>query len=60
MKRNITCPSGCSHLEPAATKASPAAFSIISMEIRIKMMFFLVSTPINPNINSMAATINTD
>ena len=58
IKRNITWPSGCPHRLPAATNASPAAFNITSIEIRIKIRFFRVSTPINPSTNNTAATID--
>ncbi len=57
MKMNMICPSGCPHFEPAAMKASPAAFSMISMDRRMKIMLRLASTPARPIAKSRAAKI---
>src|SRR5688572_6770625 len=60
MKINITCPSACIHFEPATMKANPAAFSIISTEISMKIMLRLTSTLIRPSINNIPANNNPD
>src|SRR5262245_28167502 len=58
MKRYITCPSACAHLAPAATKASPVAFNIISSDINMKTMLRRTSTPISPSAKSIPANNN--
>src|SRR5262249_22439719 len=47
-KKNITCPSAWPQRAPATTRASPAAFSMISIEIRTKTTSRRASTPTRP------------
>src|ERR1700690_832023 len=58
IKMNMTCPSACPHFEPAEMKASPAAFSMISIDSRMKMILRRASTPASPMAKSSAANIN--
>src|SRR5574340_1267130 len=58
MNRNITCPSGWYQREPAATKASPAAFSITSMDISTNTRFRRTSSPASPSENRIPDSIS--
>src|SRR5262245_10039405 len=58
MNRYITWPSACAHLAPAVTKASPAAFNIISSDIRMKTMLRRTITPTSPSAKSAVASNN--
>src|SRR5579864_4074071 len=57
MNRNMIWPSAWPQREPATTKARPAAFSITSIDIRMKMMLRRTRTPSSPRPNSTPATI---
>src|SRR5579875_616589 len=56
MKINITCPSACIQREPATTKASPAALSMISIDISIKTRLRRTNRPISPSANKIPAS----
>jgi len=53
---NMTCPSGCIHRDPATTKANPAALSMTSIDIRMKIRLRRTSSPISPSANKIPAS----
>src|SRR5579885_3653103 len=54
-RMNMICPSGCDQRAPAAMKASPAAFSMTSMDMSVKMRLRRASTPTRPRTKRMIA-----
>src|SRR5579872_3163875 len=56
MNTKTICPSGCPQREPATTNASPAAFSITSIDISVKTTLRLTSSPTSPSANKIAAS----
>src|SRR5579872_7523324 len=58
MKRNMIWPSGWPQRDPAATKATPVPFSMISMDIRIKIRLRRIRSPASPSANKIPARMS--
>src|SRR5665213_675214 len=58
MNKNMIWPSGWPHRDPAATNATPAPFSMISIDIRMKIRLRRIRSPANPSANKTPARMS--